>query len=180
MQESPGRDDAGAADDELLHPAYWLVYGLEWPGGGMAEAAIAVAPGMIPRDLLSPGAFQVLRCADLYARQHGARVLFFSELTRMFTTAGTSWTALGIDWESALQELRDRGFPVLFLTISERAHVFICNPATHLLIAGPDGVEEATGAGRDLVRQAITSKLVADWPPYMRRIIDAERRRLAG
>jgi hypothetical protein len=98
----------------------------------------------------------------------------------MFTTAGTSWAQLGIDWESALLELRDGRFPALFLTISERAHVFICNPATHLVFAGPDGVEEATGAERDLVRQALTSKLAADWPPYMRGIIDAERGRLAG
>ena len=43
-----------AAVDELLHPAYWLVSGLEWQGDGeLAEAAIAVAPGMIPRDALS-------------------------------------------------------------------------------------------------------------------------------
>jgi hypothetical protein len=60
MQEDLPRDDAGADDDELLYPAYWLVHGLEWPGGSVAEAAIAVAPGMIPRDQVSPDAFQVL------------------------------------------------------------------------------------------------------------------------
>jgi hypothetical protein len=180
MQADPQRDDTGAAD-ELLHPAYWLVHGLEWPaGGGMAEAAMAIAPGMIPRDKVSPDAFQVLGCADLYARRHRTRVLFFSELTRMFTTAGTSWAALGIDWEGALQELRDGPFPALLLTISERAHIFICNPATHLLFAGPDGVQEATGDERDLVRQAITAKLTADWPPYMQQIIDAGCIRRAG
>jgi hypothetical protein len=112
--------------------------------------------------------------------RHGTRVLFFSELTRMFTTAGTSWAQLGITWENALQELWDGRFQALFLTISERAHVFIRNPATQLVIAGPDGVQDAIGTERDLVRQAVSSKLVADWPPYMRGIIDAERRRLAG
>ena len=39
-----------AADDELLHPAYWLVLALSWPGGNAAEALLAVAPGMIPRE----------------------------------------------------------------------------------------------------------------------------------
>jgi hypothetical protein len=180
MQPDLRRDDTGAAD-ELLHPAYWLVHGLEWPGtSGMAEAAIAIAPGMVPREMLSPSAFQILGCADLYARRHRTRVVFFSELTRMFTTAGTSWAELGIDWESALQELRDGPFPALLLTISERAHIFICNPATHLILAGPDGVQEATGAERDLVRHAITAKLTADWPPYMQQIIDADRIRRAG
>jgi len=179
MHADPWPD--GAVADELLHPAYWLVHALEWPGdSAMAEAAIAIAPGMIPRDQLSPDAFQVLGCADLYARKHGTRVLFFSELTRMFTTAGTSWADLGIDWESALRELGDGSFPALFLTVSKRAHVFICNPATHLLLARPDGVEEATDAERDLVRQAITSKLTADWPPYIRRIISTGRLRLVG
>jgi hypothetical protein len=39
---------AGAVDG-LLHPAYWLVIGLDWTGDEpMAEAAVAVAPGMIP------------------------------------------------------------------------------------------------------------------------------------
>jgi hypothetical protein len=47
---------------------------------------------------------------------------------------------------------RPTGAPVsITLTISERANVFICNPAT----------------------------LAADWPAYMRRVIDASRARLA-
>jgi hypothetical protein len=61
---------------------------------------------MIPREALSSDAIQVLGCADLYARQHRSRVVFFSDLTRMFSTAGTSWAQLGVDWKSALQELR--------------------------------------------------------------------------
>ncbi len=72
MQADPRRADA-AAPEELLNPAYWLVFGLEWPGagdGGMAEAALAVAPGMIPRELVSRDSYQVLGCADLYARKH--------------------------------------------------------------------------------------------------------------
>jgi hypothetical protein len=180
MPPDPQRDDAGAAD-ELMYPAYWLVHGLEWPGGdGLAEAAFSIAPGMIPREALSRDAAQILGCADLYARKHGVRVIFFADLTRMFTTAGTSWAELGVDWESALRELREGPFPAMYLTISERAHIFICNPATQLPLAGPDGIEEATDTERDLVRHAITGQLAADWPPYMRQMIDAGRVRPAG
>jgi hypothetical protein len=88
---------------ELLHPSYWHVSGLEWQGDRpTAEAAAAVAPAMIPRDAVSQDAFQVLGCAGLYARKHAHRVVFFSDLTRMFTKPGTSWTQLGVDHENAL------------------------------------------------------------------------------
>ena len=179
MQPDPRRDDTSAAN-ELLHPAYWLVHGLPWPGDSdMGEAALASAPAMIPRATLSRDAVQILGCADLYARKQGARVVFFSE-TRMFTAAGTSWAQLGVDWESALQELQDGPFPQLFLTISERAHLFICDPATDYLVAGPEGAQEAAETGRELVRQAIASKLDTDWPPYMQQIMNAGHIRLAG
>lgn len=180
MQADPPRDGTRVADD-LLHPAYWLVHGLPWQGDrGVAEAVVAIAPEMISRETLSSDAFQILGCADLYARKHGSRVVFFSDLTRMFTTAGTSWAQLGVDWESALRELEKGPFPRLFLTISERVHLFICNPATDTLLTVPGGAQEAAEAERRLVRQAITSKLATDWPSYMQQIINVGRSRLAG
>lgn len=169
-------DTTSATTDELLHPAYWLVSGLEWTGpGDMAETAVAVVPGMIPRDAISHDAYQVLGTADLYASKHDRRVIFFSDLTRMFADAGTSWSAVGVDWERALQELRDGPFPAMFLTISDRAHLYICNPARRLLVYASDGVEEASDQERELVRQAITQQLAADWPPYMQSLIDTGR-----
>ena len=180
MRPDP-QPDGTHAPGELLRPAYWLVHGLPWPeGGSMAEAALAIAPGMIPRESLSRDAFQVLGCADRYASKHGSRVVFFSDLTRMFTAAGTSWAQLGIDWERALGELDDGPFPALFLTISQRAHIHVCNAATRLMLYGPDGQEEATDAERQLVRQAIASQLTADWPPYMQQLIDTGRIRFAS
>jgi hypothetical protein len=157
---------------ELLYPSGRLVSGLEWHGDGpTAEAAAAVAPAMIPRDAVSHDAFQVLGCADLYARMHGLRVVFFSDLTRLFTKAGTSWTQLGVDYENALRELHDGSFPAMFLTISEQMYLAICDPvgvqpaATSLEIG-----EEPSD--RDLVRQAITWQLASDWPAYVQRLIE--------
>lgn len=180
MNADPRRDDT-RADAELLHPAYWLVHGLPWQGDSeLAEAAVAMAPGVIPRETLSRDAFQILGCADLYARKHGTRVVFFSDLTRMFTTAGTSWAQLDVDWENALRELTDGPFPRLFLTISERAHLLICDPAIGTPLAGSGGAQESAETERRLVRQAITGKLVSDWPPYMQQVIKVGRSRLAG
>jgi hypothetical protein len=132
------------ADDELLHPAYWLVHSVDWPGGDLVEAAVAFAPSIIPRDALSWSAFQILGCADLYARKRSVRVIFFSDLTRMFADAGHSWAQLGVNWEAALRELEDGPFPAMFLTISERAYNFISSPALHMLVIGAKGVQEAT------------------------------------
>jgi hypothetical protein len=180
MHPQPRPAGAGTVS-ELLNPEYWLVFGLVWPGdGGMAEAAVAFAPGMIPREVLSHDAYQVLGCADLYARKHAQRVVFFSDLTRILTAAGTSWALFGVDWESALRELQDGPFPAMYLAISERAHLLICDPVANLLAAGPGGAAGEAGAERDLVRQAITSQLTTDWPPWMNAMIDAGRVRLAG
>jgi hypothetical protein len=152
--------------DELLHPSYWLVSGLDWHGGGaMAEAAVAIAPAMIPRDTLSEDAHKVLGCADLYARKHRHQVVFFSDLTRMFADAYTSWSQLGVDWENALQELRSGQFPALLLTISEGAHLVICGSESSSPVAASS--EEPAEDQRDLVRQAIARQLAQDWRMYM-------------
>ena len=180
MHPQPRPASASPAD-ELVNPGYWLVFGLEWQGdGGMAEAALAIAPGMIPCEALSRDAYQVLGCADLYARKHAQRVVFFSDLTRMFTAAGTSWAQLGVDWEAALRELQHGPLPAMFLTISDRAHLLICDPASSPLTAGPGRAAEEPGPERELVRQAIASQLTTDWPPWMNAMIEAGRVRLAG
>jgi hypothetical protein len=156
---------------------YWLVSGLDWQGDGpTAEAAAAVAPAVIPRDAVSHDAFQVLARAGLYARMHGLRVAFFSDLTRMFTKAGTSWTQLGVDYENALRELHDGSFPVMFLTISEQMYLAICDPATsHATGAARLDRDEAPPFDRELARQAITWQLASDWPAYMQRLLDTGR-----
>jgi hypothetical protein len=162
--------------DELLYPTDWLVSGLQWQGGGpTAEAAAAVAPAMIPRDAVSHDAFQVLGCADLYASKHAHRVVFFSDLTRMFTQAGTSWTQLGVDFQNALRELHGGSFPALFLTTTERMYLTFCDAATSQLTGVQPEKGEALTPDRELARQAITRQLASDWPAYMQRLLDTGR-----
>lgn len=168
--------------DQLMNPAYWLVSGLEWPEDhdAWAEAAVAVAPGIIMRDRLSRDSRQILARADTYAAGHGIAVVFFSDLTRALTAAGASWPSLGVDWEAALAEMRGGPHPLMFLTISGRAHLHVCNSAARLAIHGPGGAEEASAEERNLVRQAIAGRLAADWPPYIRGLLAAGRLRIAG
>jgi len=154
--------------DEWLDPPYWLISMLDWQSrDDVSESAVAIAPSIIPREVVSYQARQVLGCADLYSRKHRQRVVFFSDLTRMFTDAGTSWSRLGVDWQSALLELRGGQFPALFLTISERAYLVIggATGATASALA-----EDARNLEdeRQLVRTSMARQLESDWPPYIR------------
>jgi len=158
--------------ERLLAPAYWLVAGLDRPGGpGLGEAAWAIAPDLVPRDTLSSDAYQVLGCAHLYAGKHSARVVFFSDLTRMFATAGTSWVSLGVDWRSALAELQNGPYPSMFLTVTEQAQLLICDPTSW----STGCARKPAQPERELVRQAVADKLIADWSGYMGRIIESGR-----
>ena len=159
---------------QLAEPDYWLITGLERPGGSeLAEAAFAVAPGLVPREVLSYDAGQVLGCADLYAARHRVRVVFFSDLTRMFASAGRSWASLGVNWEAALDELHHGAHLSMYLTITERAFVLMCDSAvTH----SEPGIDDE----RELVRQAMAERLVADWPGYVTGLARSGRLRDVG
>ena len=164
----------------LLRPDYWLVSGLEWHGSGpMAEAALAIAPGMVPRDALSRHGAEVLRRADQYAHEKAVSVVFFADLTRTLTLVGTSWAELGVDWEAALAHLQGGPYASLYLTISERAYLLLCNPAVTVHVLDRTGVQQGSDE-RELVRQALTERLSADWPPYTRGLIESGRLRPAG
>lgn len=161
---------SGAA--RLLAPAYWLVAGLDWPGGaGPRQAAWAIAPDLVPRDEVSNDAYQMLGCAHLYAGRHSARIVFFSDLTRMLASAGASWASLGVDWHAALKELQAGPYPAMVLTISERSHATISDPTSW----SADYAEERDRSERERVRLAVADKLTGEWPGYMGGVIEARR-----
>jgi hypothetical protein len=179
MKQDLSRSAFGS-EKELAEPGYWLVFGLEWPDGAReAEAALAVAPELILRDGLSRHAYQVLGCADLYADKRATCVVFLSDLTQMFASAGYSWDGMGVDWQLAVDELRGGPYPAMFLTISERAHLLICDPAVGRGHAGQESGDNWTGAERELVRRAVAEKLAADWPIYMDTMIKSGWARIA-
>jgi len=154
MQADLRQDPEGV--EELPRPGFWLAWGLDWPGGTTPEAVIAVAPSLIPRDTLSYSAQQILGCADLYAQRRAERVVLFSDLTRLLTAGGESWESLRVDWKAGLRELGEGPFPGIFLSVSERAYLTICDPT-------PGSWTD----DRASIREAITRQLEADWPPTM-------------
>ncbi|HUC58535.1 MAG TPA: hypothetical protein VMA95_14120 [Streptosporangiaceae bacterium] len=169
--------DTAGLYGQLAEPAYWLVAGLEWRrASSPAEAALAVAPDLIPRDAVTRDTYQLLACADLYATTRAARVVFLSDLNRLLNEAGRSWASLGLSSHVALGELQDGPYPALVLTITERAHMLISDPAAS---DRWHSEHELVYYERELVRHAITDKLAADWSAYMTSIIRAGRLRTA-
>jgi hypothetical protein len=165
--ESHDTEADSAAVAGLIEPAYWLVFGTGWDGDGLvAEAAAAVAPEVIPPDAITSDTYQVLGCADLFARKHRVRVVFFSELTRMFAAAGRSWADLGVDWQRALRELSAGRYPAIYLSVSRHSYDLICDPSPR---------HGATELSRELERlRHITADEIAEsWPTYAKRVVAA-------
>jgi hypothetical protein len=173
------------AADWMAAPVWWLVSGLEWPGGDWAEGAAATSPDIARR--LSPviggkpapisrDLEKILMVGDEFAAERGVRVVMFSDLTVWISERhGKNWSALGVDWEWALREMRDRS-PVLCLTIHESAYLLLTDTVLgemtkYNLTTGT--VTVATRAERDVDREEMRAgflvTLEADWPPYIQR-----------
>ena len=164
--------DADAARcGELLRPSCWLAWGSgpDRPHGAGPSEAVVVAPGLIPRGELSGSARQILDGADLYARQRAVRLVYFSDMTRLLTGDGQSWTGLGVDWEAGLRELEGGDFARIFLSVSERAYLTLCDPVPGSLVED-----------RRQLRQVMTRQVEADWTRWMQGAIDTGRVRLAS
>jgi hypothetical protein len=110
-----------------------------------------------------------------YARKHGLRVVFFSDLGRMFTRVGTSWNELGVDYERALGELHGEWLPAMLLTITERMCLPICDPVVPLSTVTHAETGETPPSDCELARQAITRQLASDWPAHIQRLLDTGR-----
>ncbi len=162
-------DDADVArSGELLRPACWLAWGIDAGPPGALEAAV-VAPALIPRDGLSEDARQILDGAELFARKRAVRLVWFSDMTRLLTSNGQSWPGLGVDWKAGLQELETGDFARIFLAVSERAYLTLCDPA-------PGNLDE----DRRELRSAMTGQIETDWARWMQGALDRGRTRLAS
>jgi hypothetical protein len=97
-------------------------------------------------------------------------VIFFFELTRVLAQAGTSWSQFGVDRQSAIRQLHVGSFPAMFLTISERMYLHICDASDRgLMITGGESPDAADNEC-ELDRGAITSHLDSDWPAYLQKL----------
>jgi hypothetical protein len=171
--------------DWMIAPAWWLVFNLEWPGGSWAEGAMATSPEMarrcspvidgkpapISRDLAT-----VLALGDEFSAERDVRVVFFSDLTMwLHDRYGKAWSAIHVDWGSALAEMEDRSLG-LFLTIHERAHLLLADTVRGdmtMFNTTTGKVTVASRAERDADREEMRAGLLvtleADWPPYIQR-----------
>ncbi|MFB6518483.1 hypothetical protein [Streptomyces sp. NPDC056401] len=164
----------------LLAPSSWLVLGLPWPTethNGWGECALALAPQMIPRSLVSKGAGTVLGLAGALGRDHAdgpGKAVFFSDLTLWLDKQGKGWADLGIDYDAVIDELTEAPVPQLFLSLMQKAHAIVCDASREgMRLYYPNGdVEQVTPQTRRDVHQAIASSLERDWPPYIQGLID--------
>ena len=156
------------AEKALLNPEFWLVIGLEWPSQSeaFAESAIAIAPGIVPRQMISAGASVVLDIATEMARNQNKRVVFFSELSDLLRVHGVSWEDLNVDWEAVIEELAKSNFVALFLTLSQFHHFIICTFNVPL-----DGRQDITEKDRSETRAFIAATLQRDWAPAFRHLL---------
>ncbi|WP_128380376.1 hypothetical protein [Streptomyces cavernae] len=164
-----------------LSPAGWLVLGLPWPTetrDGWGECAVAIAPTMIPRSLVSKGAGIVLDLSTGLAREPNdgpGEAVFFSDVTLWLDKQGKDWGDLGIDYEAVIDELLDAQVPQLYLTLTQKAHAILCDASREgLRLHYTNGdVEHVTPQVRQNVRDGIVQSLKRDWPPYIQSLIDS-------
>lgn len=152
-------------------PPAWMVFGLPWPeeAEDMAEAAYALAPVTVPRSLVPPGLAAILDYAETYADRRGLRVVFFSDLTRWLYELGTSWPAQDIDWMEAHDVAVELPILGLYLTVSHRAYLHLCDATLRgVTLHKLDGTTETPPPSeREDVRAALVDILARDWPDYV-------------
>jgi len=165
----------------MTDPSWFLVTGLPWPedqsDADVAEAAFAIAPyvtqavrpagpdgkpvplGRHLAIMLDAGS----RCAAAL----GKRVLFLSDITRWLADIGLSWDRIGVDFETAQNELEQQPIGI-YLTLSQRAYTILCSASHTLTIHDTSGrTAEIPPEDRELVRAKLEEALDARWPTYV-------------
>jgi hypothetical protein len=169
----------------MTNPSWFLVTGLPWPEdraeAEVAEAAFAIAPYVtqavrpagpdgtpvsLGRDLalmLDAGS----RCAAVL----GKRVLFLSDVTCWLAEIGVSWERVGVDFETAENELEQQRIG-MYLALSQRAYAILCTASQTLTVHWPSGLTaDVSLHDRELVRAKLEAALDARWPGYVTRAL---------
>ncbi|MGW2401754.1 hypothetical protein ACWCYY_34895 [Kitasatospora sp. NPDC001664] len=156
----------------LLQPGYWLAYALAWPQGEgpYRECAQTLAPSLVPRQMVSRDAADILTVADAYQQEHpDRRLVFFSDLTLWLDGKGSDWGRRGTDWEGGLRELENAPVLGLFLTLSAYHHAILADSSREgATIYFSDGlVEKVTPQAREAARMFMQQTMERDWPGYI-------------
>ncbi|MGW2918971.1 hypothetical protein ACWDBF_14045 [Streptomyces angustmyceticus] len=165
----------------LLAPAGWLVLGLPWPAetrDGWAECAVAIAPTMIPRSLVTKGTGIALGLATGLASDPNdgpGKAVFFSDVTLWLDKQGKTWPDLGIDHDAVIGELLTAQVPQLYLTLAQKSYAILCDASREgLRLYYPGGdIEHVTPQARRDVHTGIAQSLTRDWSPYIQGLIDS-------
>jgi hypothetical protein len=169
----------------MTDPSWFLVTGLPWPedqaDAEVAEAAFAIVPQVtqavrpagpdgtpvpLGRDLammLDAGS----RCAATLSK----RALFLSDITRWLDDIGLNWDRIGVDFETAQNELEQQAIG-LYLALAQRAYTILCSASRTLTIHYTSGlIAEVPPEDRELVRAKFEEVLDARWPRYVTRAL---------
>ena len=165
----------------MTDPSWFLVSGLPWPedqsDADVAEAVFATAPYVtqtvrpagrdgkpvpLGRDLAT-----MLDAGSRCAAALGKRVLFLSDITRWLADKGLSWDRIGVNFETAQNELEQQ--PIgMYLALSQRAYTIVCSASRTLTIHDTSGrAAEVPPEDRELVRAKLEEALDARWPEYV-------------
>jgi hypothetical protein len=165
----------------MTDPSWFLVTGLPWPeeqsDADVAEAAFAIAPYVTQaarpagRDgkpaPLGRHLAIVLDAGSRCAAALSKRVLFLSDITRWLADMGLSWDRIGVDFETAQNELEQQAIG-MYLTLSQRAYTILCSASHTLTIHDTSGrTAEISPEDRELVRAKLEEALDARWPGYV-------------
>ena len=165
----------------MTDPSWFLVSGLPWPedqsDADVAEAVFATAPYVtqtvrpagrdgkpvpLGRDLAT-----MLDAGSRCAAALGKRVLFLSDITRWLADIGLSWDRIGVDFETAQNELEQQAIG-MYLALSQRAYTILCSASRTLAIHDTSGrTAEIPPEDRELVRAKLEEALDARWPEYV-------------
>jgi hypothetical protein len=165
----------------MTDPSWFLVTGLPWPedqaDADVAEAAFAIAPHVtqavrpagrdgqpfpLGRDLA-----MMLDAGSRCAAALGKRVLFLSDITRWLADLGLSWDRIGVDFETAQNELEQQAIG-MYLALSQRAYTVLCSASRTLTIHDTSGRSaEIPPEDRELVRARLEEALDARWSRYV-------------
>lgn len=153
----------------LTNPDYWLAIALPWDStaGPIQEAAVVIAPPIVPWERLPHAATTVLAACHTWHRHTSDRVILPGDLTGIAHPEGR-------DPFAALAHLTDHeaGTPSMLLTITERTHRVVRDIDHHVSRAGhPSTSDLVSETERRLVRTLLEHRLEEDWPPYIQELI---------